>query len=50
MIEGVDEVLGPGDKVGQIRVLSIDSEKVVFAQDGATWTQALGAPAASYWR
>ncbi len=50
MIEGVDQVLEAGDTIGEIRILSIDPEKVTFASDGATWTQFLGAPASSHWR
>ncbi len=50
MIEGGDRVLEVGDRIGEIRILSIDPEKVTFVRDGATWTQFLGAPAASPWR
>lgn len=49
MIEGVDRVLRPGDMVGDVRVLNIDSEKVEFSTNGTTWTQELGAPAQPYW-
>ncbi|MCX5644117.1 MAG: hypothetical protein NTZ17_05455 [Phycisphaerae bacterium] len=36
-IEGVDKVLATGDRIGRIRVLKIDPEKVEFAKDGTTW-------------
>jgi hypothetical protein len=50
MVEGVDRVLGIGDRIGRVRVLRIDREKVEFAGDGARWAQQLGAPAQPYWR
>ena len=50
MVEGVDRVLGTGDTIGQIRVLSIDPEKVEFGKDGDTWAQKLGAPAQPHWQ
>ena len=49
MIEGIDEVLRPGDRVRGVRVVRIDPEKVEFARDGVTWTQELGAPAQPHW-
>lgn len=49
MIEGVDKVLGVGDRIGTVRVLKIDREKVEFAKDGATWAQALGASPQPFW-
>lgn len=49
MIQGVDRVLGAGDRVGSIRVLSIDPEKVEFARNGSTWVQELGAPPPPFW-
>ncbi|MGE5297465.1 MAG: hypothetical protein ACM3VT_21800 [Solirubrobacterales bacterium] len=49
-IEGVDRVLGIGDKVGRVRVLNIDPEKVEFAGDGVKWVQKLGEPAQPHWR
>lgn len=50
MIEGVDRVLGIGDRVGRVRVLHIDREKVEFVQDGTRWVQQLGAPAQPSWK
>lgn len=50
MVEGVDRVLATGDRIGPVRVLRIDREKVEFAGDGARWAQQLGAPAQPYWR
>jgi hypothetical protein len=49
MIEGVDRVLAVGDRVGDIRVLKIDAEKVEFAKDGTTWAQSLGAAPQAQW-
>jgi hypothetical protein len=49
MIEGIDEVLRPGDRVRGGRVVRIDPEKVEFARDGVVWTQELGAPAQPHW-
>jgi hypothetical protein len=48
-IEGVDRVLGVGDRIGRVRVLRIDPEKVEFAHDGTTWAQPLGAPPQPFW-
>ena len=48
-IEGVDRVLGVGDRVGSVRILKIDPEKVEFAKDGTTWAQTLGAPPQPFW-
>lgn len=50
MVEGVDRVLETGDTIGEIRVLSINPEKVEFAKDGTTWAQQLGAPAQPHWQ
>jgi hypothetical protein len=49
MVEGVDRVLGVGDRIGSVRILGIDSEKVEFAKDGVTWSQALGASPKPFW-
>jgi len=49
MIEGIDEVLRPGDRVRGVRVVRIDPEKVEFIRDGVAWTQELGAPAQPHW-
>jgi hypothetical protein len=49
MIEGVDRVLGVGDRIGSVRILRIDSERVEFAKEGVTWSQALGAPVKPFW-
>ena len=49
MIEGIDEVLRPGDSVRGVRVVRIDPEKVEFTRDGVAWTQDLGAPAQPHW-
>lgn len=49
MIEGIDEVLRPGDTVKSIQILSIDPEKVEFSKNGTRWTQMLGAPAYPHW-
>jgi len=49
MIEGVDQVLATGDRIGRIRVLKIGPERVEFAKDGTTWAQALGASAQPFW-
>jgi len=49
MIEGVDRVLGVGDRVGSVRVLKIDPEKVEFGNEGTTWAQALGASPQPFW-
>jgi hypothetical protein len=49
MVEGVDRVLEPGDRIGEVQIVSIDPEKVEFARNGTTWTQALGAPAQPHW-
>ncbi len=49
MIEGVDNVLAVGDRVGDIRVLKIDAEKVEFAKNGTTWVQPLGAAPQAHW-
>lgn len=49
MIEGIDEVLRPGDRVRGVRVVRIDPEKVQFTRDGFAWTQDLGAPAQPHW-
>ena len=48
-IEGVDKVLATGDRIGRIRVLKINPEKVEFAKDGTAWAQALGASAQPFW-
>ena len=50
MIEGVDRVLATGDRVGDVQVLKIDPQKVVFTRDGTTWEQKLGAPAEAFWQ
>lgn len=50
MIEGIDQVLGADDRVGDVRILGIDPEKVTFTKDDVTWAQQLGAPAPSHWR
>ena len=50
MVEGVDRVLGMGDTIGGIRVLSINREKVEFAKNGTTWAQQLGAPPEPHWQ
>ncbi|OHB66434.1 MAG: hypothetical protein A2Y76_14160 [Planctomycetes bacterium RBG_13_60_9] len=50
MIEGVDRVLAAGDRVGDIRIVKIDSEKVEFVKDETAWAQKLGAPASPFWR
>jgi hypothetical protein len=49
MIEGVDKVLAVGDRIGSVRVLKIDPEKVEFAKDGTTWAQSLGASPQPFW-
>jgi hypothetical protein len=49
MIEGVDKVVGVGDRIGRVRVLKIDPEKVEFANNGTTWAQPLGAPPQPFW-
>jgi hypothetical protein len=49
MIEGVDKVLAVGDRIGNVRVLKIDPEKVEFAKDGTTWAQSLGASPQPFW-
>jgi len=49
VVEGVDKALTVGDTVGAVRVRRIDREKVEFARDGTTWTQALGAPPRPFW-
>ncbi len=49
LIEGVDRVLAVGDRVGAVRVLKIDAEKVEFAKDGTTWAQSLGAAPQAQW-
>ncbi len=49
MVEGVNDLLRPGDMVRGVRVLSIDPEKVEFSKEGTVWTQALGGPAQPYW-
>lgn len=49
MIEGVDRVLTVGDRIGEVRIVAIDPEKVEFARNGTTWTQLLGAPPQPFW-
>jgi hypothetical protein len=49
MIAGIDRLLGVGDKIGRVRVVKIDPEKVEFAKDGTTWVQSLGAPPQPFW-
>jgi hypothetical protein len=49
IIQGVDRVLGIGDTVGKVRILTIDPEKVKFAKDGTTWAQQLGAAPQPFW-
>jgi hypothetical protein len=49
MIAGVDRVLGVGDRIGRVRVVKIDPEKVEFAKDGTTWAQSLGVPPQPFW-
>ncbi len=48
-IEGVNELLRPGDTARGVRVVSIDPEKVEFSKEGTVWTQVLGGPAQPYW-
>lgn len=49
MIEGVDRVVGVGDRIGSVRVLRIDPQQVEFARNGTKWAQALGAPPQPFW-
>jgi hypothetical protein len=49
MVEGVDRVLGVGDKIGHVRVVKINPEKVEFAKDGTRWAQSLGVPPQPFW-
>lgn len=49
MIQGVDRVLGVGDRIGRVRILKIEVEQVEFAKDGTTWAQALGAAPQPFW-
>ena len=49
LIEGVDRPLGIGDRVGKVRIVKIDQEKVEFAKDGTTWAQQLGAAPQPFW-
>lgn len=48
-VEGVEEILRPGDMARGVRVVSIDPEKVEFAKNGTTWTQGLGGPPQPHW-
>jgi hypothetical protein len=50
MIQGVDEVLEPGDVTKNVRVVEIYPDRVAFAKGRARWEQKVGAGPSSYWK
>lgn len=49
MIDGIDKVLQPGDKINNVTVVRIHQDKVEFAKAGQQWVQAVGQPANPAW-
>ena len=50
MIDGYDRILKTGDKINNITIQNIYSDRVEFIKDGQRWTQEVGKPANDAWR
>jgi hypothetical protein len=50
MIDGIDKVLQPGDKINNVTVVSIHRDRVEFAKAGQSWVQKIGDPANPAWK
>ncbi len=50
MVDGVDRVLQPGDKINNVTVVKIQKDRVEFAKGGRMWVQKIGEPAKPAWK
>ena len=50
MIDGIDKVLQPGDKINNVTVVRIHQDRVEFAKGSQRWTQKIGEPANPAWK
>jgi len=50
MVDGIDKVLQPGDKINNITVVKIQKDRVEFAKGGRRWVQKIGEPAKPAWK
>lgn len=50
MIDGIDKVLQPGDKINNVTVVRIHQDRVEFAKAGQRWVQKIGEPANPAWK